>query len=129
MNTAQTFRDLDLPALFVPVVDAMPEAHLVAWDGCHKMYVAMDEEQAEWFRQNYNGVHCDDRTFTGTPEEMLATLKGWWDESCPLKFIYAVHTNHDDPNAGFVSLIGQGDWREDEDDWDDEDEDEDDEDE
>ena len=112
-----------LPDYFDPVLDALEDAFLVAFDGCHKIYVAMDEEQAEWFRENYNGVHCDDRTFTGTPEEMLATLKGWWAESCPLKFINAVTTNHADPNAGFTTLIGQFDWCEDEDDEDDWDED------
>lgn len=104
-----------LDELFAPVENALEDAILIAFDGCHKMYVALDEEQADWFRQNYNGVHCDDRTFTGTPEEMLTTLKGWWDDSCGLKFISAVATNHADPNAGFVSLIGQFDWQDDED--------------
>ena len=116
-----------LTDLFEPVADAVEDALLIAFDGCHKMYLAMDEEQAEWFRNNYNGVHCDDRTFTGTPEEMLTTLKGWWDDSCGLKFITAVTTNHDDPNAGYESLISQGDawdFENQDDEYDDEDEDE-----
>lgn len=99
----------NLRVLFEPVEDALEDALLIAWDGCHKMYLAMDDEQADWFRQNYNGVHCDDRTFTGTPKEMLNTLLAWWDESCSLKFINAVTTNHENPNAGFVSLISQDD--------------------
>ena len=33
---------------------AMEYAHLVAFDGCHKIYLAMDEEQAEWFRKRPN---------------------------------------------------------------------------
>ena len=99
----------NLRVLFEPVEDALEDALLIAWDGCHKMYLAMDDEQADWFRQNYNGVHCDDRTFTGTPKEMLNTLLAWWDESCSLKFISAVTTNHENPNAGFVSLISQDD--------------------
>ena len=97
-----------LPDYFDPVLDAVEDALLIAFDGCHKIYLAMDEEQADWFRQNYNGRNCDDRTFEGTPEEMFATLKVWWDESCSLKFISAVTTNHADPNAGFMSLISQG---------------------
>ena len=113
-----------LDELFESVENALESALLIAWDGCHKIYVAMDEEQANWFRNNYNGVHCDDRTFTGTPEEMFATILAWWDDSCGLKFISAVTTNHENPNAGFVSLIGQGDWCEDEYDEYDEDEDE-----
>lgn len=104
-----------LDELFAPVENALEDAILIAFDGCHKMYVALDEEQADWFRQNYNGVHCDDRTFTGTPEEMLTTLKGWWDDSCGLKFINSVTTNYDDPNAGYTTLIGQFDWQDDED--------------
>ena len=119
-------RNNTLDELFDRVENAVEDALLIAWDGCHKMYVALDNEQADWFRDNYNGVHCDDRTFEGTPEEMFATLKVWWDESCSLKFISAVTTNHADPNAGFMSLISQGEaWAcEDEQDEYDEDEDE-----
>jgi hypothetical protein len=98
-----------LHELFEPVADALENALLIAWDGCHKMYLAMDEEQADWFRENYNGTSCTDRTFTGTPKEMLNTLLTWWDESCGLKFINAVTTNHENPNAGYESLISQDD--------------------
>lgn len=111
-----------LDELFDRVETAVEDAILVAFDGCHKIYVAMDEEQADWFRTNYNGTSCTDRTFTGTPEEMFATLKVWWDESCSLKFIQSAITDWDDPNAGFVNLIGQGDWCMDEDEDEDEDE-------
>ena len=96
-----------LDELFDRVETAVEDAILVAFDGCHKIYLAMDEEQADWFRQNYNGTSCTDRTFTGTPEEMFATLKVWWDESCGLKFINAVTTDHENPNAGYTSLISQ----------------------
>ena len=95
--------------LFEPVMDAVMDARLIAFDGCHKIYLAMDDEQADWFRENYNGTSCTDRTFTGTPKEMMRTLRTWWDESCSLKFINAVTTNHENPNAGFVSLISQDD--------------------
>jgi hypothetical protein len=112
-----------LDELFAPVENALEDAILIAFDGCHKMYVALDDEQADWFRENYayNANVRSVRTFTGTPEEMLATLKVWWDESCGLKFINSVTTDYDDPNAGYTTLIGQGDWCED-DDEDDEDE-------
>lgn len=99
------------------VADAVQDARLIAWDTCHKIYLAMDAEQEEWFLENY----APD-TFRGTPEQMLATLHKWWDESCGLRFIQAVTTNHDNPNFGFESLIPQGA------DWEDEDEDEDEED-
>jgi hypothetical protein len=102
-----------LPDYFDPVIDAVNHAHLIAWDGCHKIYLAMDEGEANWFRENYNGED-DDCSFEGTPEEMLNLLITWWDNSCERSFIYAVRTNHADPNAGYVSLIGQGDWCEEE---------------
>lgn len=102
-----------LPDYFDPVIEALEDALLVAFDGCHKIYVAMDEEQADWFRENY------ERNVDHSPEAMLHAIKLWWVESCPLKFVNAVTTNHADPNAGFTTLIGQFDWCEDEDDEDD----------
>ena len=90
------------------VEEYLRDALSISWDTCHKIYLAMDDEQADWFRENYNGESCDDRTFTGTPDEMLARLHDWYDESCGLKFIESVKTNHDDPNAGYERLIPQG---------------------
>jgi hypothetical protein len=94
--------------LFEDVAVAMESAKLVAFDGCHKIYLAMDDEQAEWFKKNYNGADCTDRNFTSSPEEMLKMVREWWDESCGLRFINAVETNEEDPNAGFTTLIPQG---------------------
>lgn len=99
------------------VEEAVKTARLIAWDTCHKIYLAMDEEQEAWFVENYSPD-----IFRGTPEEMLTTLRSWYEQSCPLKFIDSVETNHENQNYGFESLIPQGA----EDDWDDEDEDEDD---
>ena len=98
------------------VEEAVKDARLIAWDTCHKIYLAMDEEQAEWFSEHYAPT-----TFAGTPDELLATLRQWYTDSCPLKFISAVTTNHEDPNAGFESLIPQGAEWEDEEEEDDED--------
>lgn len=91
----------DVDELFAPVALAVEDALLIAWDECHKIYLAMDAEQADWFRLNYKP------TFEGTPAEMLATLRSWWDQSCFLRFVSAVRTNHDNPNAGFDDLIPQ----------------------
>jgi hypothetical protein len=90
------------------VREAVEYAQCIAFDGCHKIYLAMDETQAQWFRDNYNGTDCDDRNFTGTPDEMLALLKEWYEGSCALKFIQSVETNEADPNSGFNDLIPQG---------------------
>ena len=99
---------------------AVDDAHLIAFDGCHKIYLAMDEYEAQWFRENYNGKECDDRTFEGTAQAMLEKLKEWYEESCALRFIQSVERNEKDPNAGFKTLIPQGahdddGWYEDED--------------
>ncbi len=77
------------------------DAILAAWDGCHKIYLAMDEAEGEWFRENYaeHIVEYDDG--------IVETVKDWWDASCSLRFVSAVWRNEDDPNAGFVSLISQ----------------------
>lgn len=91
------------------VEDAIQYAELIAFDGCHKIYLAMDVEQAEWFRNNYNEKECSTScNFTGSTQEMLTKIKHWWDDSCGLRFISAVETNHENPNAGFKSLIPQG---------------------
>lgn len=84
------------------VEEHIDDALLIAFDGCHKIYLALDETQAAWFATNYAHVLRDTR------EGMLKQLHKWYDESCAFKFIQGVRTNVDDPNAGFISLIDQG---------------------
>lgn len=81
---------------------AVQDALLIAFDGCHKIYVAMDKEQADWFRDNY------EHTLEGSSDAMLDTLHEWYDESCPLVFISAVRSSPLNPNDGFRDLIPQG---------------------
>ena len=101
------------------VEDAVQDAHLIAWDTCHKIYVALDEYEANWFRERDDYAKAE-----GTPDELLATLRRWYDQSCPLRFINSVVRVESDPNDGFTALIPQGASDDDEDEWD-EDEDED----
>lgn len=105
-----------IPPLFDKVAEAMSDAHLVAWDGCHKIYLALDEIEAKWFSKN--GYYV----FSGSANQMLGMVIGWWNDSCFLKFVSGVRHNEEDPNAGFVSLIPQGWESEYEDDEDEEDE-------
>lgn len=84
------------------VKEYVQDAKCIAFDGCHKIYLAMDHEQADWFRTNY------EHSMTGNPDEMLQVLRAWYDESCWLRFVEAVETNGVDPNEGFTTLIPQG---------------------
>jgi len=79
----------------------------IAWDGCHKIYVLMDDEQVtEMEGYGYEGDFLI-KTHGKFVDDVLAIVKHWYDESCGLRFIEAVSTNHEDSNAGFTSLIAQ----------------------
>lgn len=84
------------------VRDALPTARLVAWDGCHKIYLAMDDEQADWFRGS--GYTC---LVEASPEEMFDAVVEWFEDSCGLRFVSAVRTTVPDPNEGYDDLIPQ----------------------
>ena len=84
--------------LFEKVHEYIYDAKLIAWDGCHKIYIASDDAQAEWFI-NAPYPHIE----TGDPEYMLKMLGMWWEDSCGLRFINAVSG----ANAEFVTLIAQ----------------------
>ena len=96
--------------LFDKTYAALEDAILIAWDGCHKIYLAMDEVEASFFRAEYPHV------LEGSPAEMAEVIHFWWDNSCMLRFISAVSHNEEDPNAGFVNLIAQFEDEEDEED-------------
>jgi len=87
------------------VQEYVQDAVLIAFDECHKIYLAMDEDEAYFFRTNYQPAVVE--SIHSSPAAMLATLEEWYDESCPLKFISAVWHDKNDRNDGFVSLISQ----------------------
>jgi hypothetical protein len=96
------------------VKEKVSEAKAIAFDTCHKIYLLMDNEQVELMRgYGYDPLITKE---DATPDVMLATLQEWYEDSCGLRFIEAVSTNHENPNAGFETLIGQGDFAEDEED-------------
>jgi len=96
------------------VKERVSEAKAIAFDTCHKIYLLMDNEQVELMRgYGYDPLITKE---DATPDVMLATLQEWYEDSCGLRFIDAVSTNHENPNAGFETLIGQGDFAEDEED-------------
>ena len=81
----------------------LESALCVAFDDCHKIYLAMDEVEYLYFTLNKW------TTVTGSPLEMLEQVQEWYDvESCGLRFVQSVATNLENPNAGYISLIRQG---------------------
>lgn len=83
---------------FKLVREAVKTAKLVAFDGCHKIYVAMDEESA---KELEGGGYTTHRT------AMLNTVKRWYRESCPLRFVQSMGHSSVDPNLGYKTLIPQ----------------------
>ena len=78
----------------------------IEFDTCHKIYVLMDDEQmAQMKEYEYDPLISAEGH---TTDELLGTLMEWYENSCMLRFIQSVHTNHADPNAGFRDLIPQG---------------------
>jgi hypothetical protein len=99
---------------FYEVSVAIPEAKAIAWDTCHKIYVLMDDKQVEAMRgYGYGDENDPDSLITKdqmTSQQMLDTVKKWYEASCSLRFVQAVETVADDvdANEGFTDLIEQG---------------------
>jgi len=84
----------------------LSEAQAIAWDTCHKIYILMDSEQVELMRSyGYDPLITNEEM---NPDDMFDEVREWYRDSCGLRFIQAVSTNHINPNAGFESLISQG---------------------
>jgi hypothetical protein len=84
----------------------LSEAEAIAWDNCHKIYILMDSEQVDLMRgYGYDPIITNEEM---NPDDMFGLVQEWYEDSCSLRFIQAVSTNDIDPNAGFESLISQG---------------------
>lgn len=87
------------------VEGALIGAKGIAFDGCHKIYVLLDDAQMAQMKEwGYDPLISAD---TMAPDELLATLQEWYEHSCGLRFVQAVRTVDGDSNDGFVSLIAQ----------------------
>jgi hypothetical protein len=95
------------------LTEALADAKALAWDGCHKIYILMDDEQANLTRSYGYGDGNGDSVFQWIEHEpdgrarAAATLREWWDESCGLRFINTIRTVPGDPNDGFADIIAQ----------------------
>ena len=87
------------------VRNRISEAEAIAWDNCHKIYILMDSEQVDLMRgYGYDPLITTDQMST---DEMFGLVQEWYEDSCDLRFIEAVSTNHINPNAGFETLVSQ----------------------
>lgn len=85
------------------VKKALPRAKGMHWDGCHKIYLSMDDERVLQSEMWGYETHVPD----------FDKLKGWFDQSCSLRFVNAVYTVEGDPNEGYDNLIAQFEFEED----------------
>jgi len=92
----------DIDEGFEALKEYAKNAILAAWDGCHKIYLAMDEEKADFFRKNYDVV-----VEASSIYNIADSVESWFAHSCGLKFVNAVWHNDVDPNAGYVDVIAQ----------------------
>lgn len=96
---------LELEKNWAEVLRTLNSAVSIAWDECHKIYILMDEDQHEKMKgYGYKVLIRVDSIGAG---RAYTLLRLWWEESCWLRFINAVHTVEGDPNDGYVSLIEQ----------------------
>lgn len=87
------------------IYDRINDCKGIAWDTCHKIYILMDSEQVELMREyGYDPLITTDQM---SANEMFNLVQEWYEDSCSLRFIDAVSTNHINPNAGFETLSPQ----------------------
>ena len=85
--------------------DIVNEAHSITWDGCHKIYILMDEEQTnKVISYQYENIV---KASESNPYTMLAWVQDWYDSSCFLKFIDVVYTDENGADE-FYPLVAQG---------------------
>ena len=92
------------------VEDAVAQSKGIGFDGCHKIYVLMDNEQMYQMASYGYGEDGSSLVYSSqmSADEMFATVKRWYEDSCALKFVQSVTTVLDNPNEGFEDLIEQG---------------------
>ena len=85
--------------------DRVGSAKGIAWDNCHKIYILMDSEQVDLMKEyGYDPLITADQM---SSDEMFNQVIEWYEDSCSLRFIDAVSTNHINPNAAFETLVSQ----------------------
>jgi len=68
---------------------ALSSASGIAWDGCHDIFILMDDHQLA-----YQEADPDKYALIPITGGSLELLQSWWDESCTERAIYAVSTHN-----------------------------------
>ena len=83
--------------------EVLSNAKGIAWDNCHKIYIMMDDQEVAQMRDyKYDPLLTSADT---TPEQMLAEMLRWYNDSCSLRFIDVTSTGEN--GTEFYSLMGQ----------------------
>ncbi len=106
---------IDTEQAYWDVREYTNEAKGIAFDGCHKIYVLMDDNQMNLMKQYGYGEDNPNFLVSSSqldPAEMATVAMSWYKDSCGLKFINAVYSDE----RSFVDIISQFEDNEDEDD-------------
>ena len=79
----------------------LEQADTVAFDGCHKIYLNMDKQQTDKMI-GYGYTDMVGGSFLDKKEAVY----GWYEESCPLRFVDAFFTKSDGTDE-FLVIVGQ----------------------
>lgn len=93
------------------VREALEDAVSIAWDGCHKIYILLDEEQHQkMIEYGYDDPHDDGylQRVKDADEAMLQIVESF-NSSCCLRFVQSVRSvpEGENENDGFTSIIPQ----------------------
>lgn len=84
----------------------------IAFDGCHKIYVLLDDGQFAQQKTYGYGDGTDDSQLVALRSDLdreraFVTVKQWYEDSCALRFVSTIKTVPGDPNDGFDNVIAQ----------------------
>lgn len=92
------------------VKHALENAFSITWEGCHKIYIMLDQESHEqMISYKYDPILVKDKN------EAVSKLWEWFDNSCGLRFIQSISFPMN--NENYINVIGQGEYDDDEDEY------------
>ena len=89
---------------------ALSTATGIAFDGCHKIYVLLDDHQLDLMQSHGYGENSSELMVIETEQDRdqaFEIVTDWFEDSCSLRFISTVRTVAGDPNEGFTHIIAQ----------------------